>query len=283
MSASTRIVFWNIRAGGGKRAEAIGDQLLAWQPDVIGLSEFRGTPASQSLAERLSGAGWPHQIQTTDRTARARNALLLASRWPLRRRRIAGMPVLRDRWLLARIEAPRPFTMGLVHAPNFTSPDLKYPLLEAILDIAGRWRSGPSLIGGDTNSGLRHLDEETPLGPQFHREYDFIEGMGTRGWADAFRHLHGERREYTWYSHRNNGFRLDHVFLSPHLIPHLEACRHDWGRHPADPERREGLSDHAAVILDIATDPAARQPSPTPLRDGNQQDEDDAPDGHRFP
>ena len=248
-----RVVFWNIRAGGGRRAEAIGDQLLAWQPDVIALSEFRGTPASQSLAARLGEEGWPCQLQTTDPRRPARNALLLASRWTLRRRHIAGMPVLRDRWLLARITAPYAFTIGLMHAPNYTAPDLKYPMLEAVLDIAARWRLGPAIIGGDTNSGLRHLDEETPLGPQFHREYAFIEGMAVRGWADAFRRLHGERREYTWYSHRNNGFRLDHVFLSRHLAPRLDACRHDWGTNPAEPDRREGLSDHAAVILDIAT------------------------------
>ncbi len=245
-----RIVYWNIRAGGGRRAEAIGDQLIAWQPDVIGLSEFRGTPASQSLALRLAEAGWPYQIQTTDPRAPARNALLMASRWSLRRRRIAGMPVLRDRWLMARVASPAPLSMGLMHAPNYTSPALKYPMLDAVLDIAARWRHGPALIGGDTNSGLRELDEENPLGPSFHREYAFIEGMSAR-WTDAFRHLHGDRREYTWYSHRNNGFRLDHVFLSPQLSGALNSCRHDWGINPADPHRREGLSDHAAVVLDL--------------------------------
>ena len=247
-----RIVYWNIRAGGGRRADAIADQLLAWRPDVIGLSEFRGTPASQALSARLSDAGWPHQIQTTRRRAPARNALLMASRWPLRRRKVAGMPVLRDRWLLAQVLAPHPFTMGLMHAPNFTSPELKYPMLEAVAAMVARWRLGPALIGGDTNSGLRELDEENPLGPSFHREYAFIERMGTH-WADAFRHLHGNRREYTWYSHRNNGFRLDHVFVSPHLTRGLTACRHDWGINPAEPQRREGLSDHAALIVDFAS------------------------------
>ena len=162
------------------------------------------------------------------------------------------MPSLRARWLLARVVAPSPFTLGLLHAPNYTSPELKYPFLDAILDIVARWRFGPAMIGGDTNSGLRHLDEENPLGPQFHREYAFIGSFEMCGWADAFRHLHGERREYTWYSHRNNGFRLDHVFLSPHLTPRLLACRHDWGTNPAEPERREGLSEHAAVIVDLA-------------------------------
>ena len=245
-----RIVYWNIRAGGGRRAKAIGDQLEAWRPDVIALSEFRATPASQTLAARLATTGWPYQIQTTDRRKPARNALLMASRWPLRRRRIAGMPVLRDRWLIARVDAPMPLTAGLMHAPNFTSPHLKYPMLEAVADIVARWRHGPAIIGGDTNSGLRELDEENPLGPSFHREYAFIERMGAH-WADAFRHLHGERREYTWYSHRDNGFRLDHVFLNPQLTDKLTACRHDWGTNPAEPDRREGLSDHAAVIVDL--------------------------------
>jgi len=251
MAAPLRIVFWNIRAGGGKRAQAIADQLTAWQPDLIGLSEFRGTPASQALAHTLSEAGWPHQIETTQSDAPARNALLLASRWPLRRRRMRAMPVLRDRWLLAQVMMPRPLTLGLMHAPNYTAPDLKYPMLEAILGLAARWRYGPALIGGDTNSGLRHLDEEKPGSAGFQREHDFVEGMGARQWADAFRHLHGERREYTWYSHRDNGFRLDHAFLDPHLTSHLRACRHDWGTNPAQPQRREGLSDHAALILDL--------------------------------
>ncbi len=249
--SSSRVVLWNIRAGGGKRAGAIADQLEAWQPDVIGLSEFRGTPASQGLAERLAGAGWPHQIQTVNRKALAQNALLLASRYPLSRRRFAGMPVVRERWLLAKVAAPRPFSIGLLHAPNFTRPELKYPFLEAASRLAANWRHGPVLIGGDTNSGLRELDEENPLGPQFHREYAFVAGFPEIGWADAFRHLHGERREYTWYSHRNNGFRLDHAFLNPAMTAELVACRHDWGVNPAEPNRREGLSDHAAIVMDF--------------------------------
>lgn len=246
-----RILYWNIRAGGGKRAGAIADQIIAWQPDVIGLSEFRGTPASQSLAARLAEAGWPHQLHTTLPKNPPRNALLMASRWPLHPRRITGMPTLRERWIMAKVMAPAPFTMGVLHAPNFTSPELKYPFLDALLDMVSRWRFGPALIGGDTNSGLRHLDEENPLGPQFHREYAFIAGLTERGWTDAFRHLHGEALEYTWYSHKNNGFRLDHSFLSPHMAPSLHRFRHDWGTNPADPNRREGLSDHAAMILDL--------------------------------
>jgi exonuclease III len=78
--------------------------------------------------------------------------------------------------------------------------------------------------------------------------------MGERAWADAFRHLHGDRREYSWYSHRNNGFRLDQAFCNPQLLCSLRGFRHAWGLNPDEPGRREGLSDHAALIIDLADD-----------------------------
>ena len=60
--------------------------------------------------------------------------------------------------------------------------------------------------------------------------------------------------EYTWYSHRNNGFRLDHAFCSPELVPAIVGLQHAWGRDSEQPNRRDALSDHAAVIIEFATD-----------------------------
>ncbi len=61
-----RIVSWNIRAGGGKRIEGIADQLRRWRPDIVALSEFRGTPPSQELASLLRNQGFIHQRATVD-------------------------------------------------------------------------------------------------------------------------------------------------------------------------------------------------------------------------
>ena len=44
-----RVVAWNIRAGGGVRADAIARQLARWQADIVALSEFRATPPSARL------------------------------------------------------------------------------------------------------------------------------------------------------------------------------------------------------------------------------------------
>ncbi len=247
-----RIVSWNIRAGGGKRIAGILAQLLDWQADVIGLSEFRGTAASQWLAVELANAGYASQLSSVNPDLPAKNALLLASRVPIHSIKAPHMPRNRERWLLAQIKSRPNLTLGLMHVPNYTTPTLKYPFLNALLKMIGAWKLGPALLLGDSNCGKRDLDEENPLGPRFHREHDWIVGMEQRDFVDVFRHLHGERREYTWYSHRNNGFRLDHAFCSPQLEPALKALQHCWGYDPQQPGRRDVLSDHAAIVIDLA-------------------------------
>ena len=61
-----RLVSWNICHGGGKRYPEIIAHLRAWQPDAVGLSEFRGTAPSQSIASALAEMGLAHQHSTVD-------------------------------------------------------------------------------------------------------------------------------------------------------------------------------------------------------------------------
>ncbi|MCP4392267.1 MAG: hypothetical protein GY802_28500 [Gammaproteobacteria bacterium] len=253
MSATQRFVSWNIRAGAGQRAAGILAQLLDWQPATIGLCEFRGTDASQWLAAELYSAGYRHKLSSVDHKKPAKNALLLASRDPLEAITAPAMPRNRERWLLARLHSKPTLTIGLMHVPNYTSPKLKYPFLNAVLKMMAAWELGPGLLLGDTNCGKRDLDEEKPQGARFKREHDWMVGIAKRGWADGFRLLHGDRREYTWYSHRNNGFRLDQAYTCPQLTPAVKQLRHVWGLNPDQPDRREGLSDHAALVLDLDT------------------------------
>ena len=76
---------------------------------------------------------------------------------------------------------------------------------------------------------------------------DAIEQIGFR---DLWRHRHPDRREYSWFSTRNNGFRIDHAFLSQELA----ACAGTV--HYSHKERVAGLSDHSPLILELAGDGA---------------------------
>lgn len=243
-----RIVAWNIRAGGGERVGRIARQITRWSPDVVALSEFRATPASCELARALGARGLTHQLTTADPSAPATNALLLAARWPVRRIRLRAGPTEPCRWLVGAVDAPLPVVVGAMHVPNRVTKR-KYPFLDAVLECARRWRRGPALLIGDTNSGRRGLDEEVPVFSV--REEGWIDGLGGCGWRDAFRHLRPEERAYTWYSpNGRNGFRIDQAFVNGALLARLTGTAYVWGGPRRG--RRDSLSDHAALVVDLA-------------------------------
>jgi len=242
-----RIVGWNIRAGGGRRIDRIARALAKWAPDAVALSEFRDTPPSRALADMLSQQGLRHQLTSSDCQDRARNALLVACRWPLQR--VAPTPTSKEpaepcRWLPVEIDAPEPFILGAMHVPNRVT-GRKYPFLEALLRQAARWRERQAILIGDTNSGVPGIDEESPA---FNGvEGRWLEAIEVAGWRDAFRAHAGRRRAYTWYSpNGDNGFRLDQAFLSPGMANQLVRAKYEW----AGGSRRSGVSDHAAILVD---------------------------------
>lgn len=69
------------------------------------------------------------------------------------------------------------------------------------------------------------------------------------GWVDAYRHLHPEGQDYTWWSNRgaaranNVGWRIDYQLLTPGLRKRLEAC---------SIEREKRFSDHAPFTVDYS-------------------------------
>jgi exonuclease III len=186
---------------------------------------------------------------TCDPRTMQRNALLVASRWPVRRLRLHGAPRDRCRWLLAGVDAAPPLVIGAMHVPNRVTRR-KYPFLAAVLGCARRWDLGPALLIGDTNSGRRGLDEEVPAF-NVHEE-GWIDDLAACGWADAFRHLRVEARAYTWYSpNGRNGFRIDQAFVNAPLRVRLKDVVYVWGG-AASGGRRDRLSDHAALLVDLA-------------------------------
>ncbi|MFN0149036.1 MAG: endonuclease/exonuclease/phosphatase family protein [Dehalococcoidia bacterium] len=245
-----RVLAWNIRAGGGRRVAGILAQIEAWSPDLIALSEFRGTPPGRELRAALGEVGYGHLLETTVLESPARNALLLASRWPLQRVRLQGAPEQQERWLCAEASGPERFTLIAVHFPNEVT-GRKWPYMEAVAALAERWRRGPALILGDTNSGRPGIDEENAV---FGRRYTaWFDRMEAAGWRDAFRALYPDQREFTWYSpNGGNGFRIDQAFANRAMMRRVVDVRHAWG---GPGERRDELSDHAALIIDTGARP----------------------------
>lgn len=244
-----RIVAWNIRAGGGRRVDRIAETIERLGADVVALSEFRATGPSRWLAERIEQLGLSYQLSTGDARRPAANRLLVASTWPLRRVALRNAPKEPGRWLLAEVAAVRPFSLGAMHVPNRVS-GRKYPYHEAVLKVVNGWRRGPALLVGDTNSGRIGVDEEVAAFNK--REDEWMLALEGAGWRDGFRYLNGDARAYTWYSpNGRNGFRLDEAFINRRLISRLLATRYEWAVSASGDGRREAVSDHAALIVEI--------------------------------
>jgi exonuclease III len=135
-----------------------------------------------------------------------------------------------------------------MHVPNQVT-GRKYPF-HAVLKVAQSWRRGPALLVGDTNSGRIGLDEEVPCFSK--HEDEWIASLEASGWRDSFRRLYRETRAYTWYSpNGRNGFRLDEAFINRRLISRLIDTRYEWAISENGERRRDAISDHAAMIVDI--------------------------------
>jgi len=94
----------------------------------------------------------------------------------------------------------------------------------------------------DFNTGKHRVDED---GATFFSA-DCIDALEGAGWVDPWRSRNLLAREFTWFSHAGNGFRLDHACASPALAPCVSSAWHD------QTPREAGVSDHAALVVDLA-------------------------------
>jgi len=235
-----KLLVWNIRQGGGARVPRIVEEVAAHDADVIALTEFR--EPGGALAAGLRERGWPH-VETSGPVGKE-NGIAIFSSTPMRLRSPAPVEAAeRFRWLEVELPA-HGFGLCVLHIMAATSQakrEAKRRFWEAVLAAAGTRVREPFLFAGSWNTGAHGLDEKG-------RTFDCAEHfrrLGPMGWTDAWRHHHPGSTEWTWYSNHGNGFRLDHAFASPDLLPRVRACRY------SHVEREAKVSDHSMTLVEI--------------------------------
>jgi len=89
--------------------------------------------------------------------------------------------------------------------------------------------------------------------PRFTPERAAFARLLSLGLVDAFRRFPQPPQSYSWWDYRqgafrrNLGLRIDHILVSPAVLPRLRACTID-----VEPRRWERPSDHAPVVLELA-------------------------------
>jgi exonuclease III len=228
------LLAWNIRQGGGTRLPAIARALARHEADVLVLSEYRGGDSALRLREELERLGYPHA--TNLRPPPGKSGVLIAARRRLRTH-AALSDTLPEPYRLVHVEIGRLSLCG-VYMPNMLA---KVPYWEAVVAALAARAEGHALAIGDFNTCRAYVDEPGAI----DRTAYFMDRISEIGFCDLWRQRYPEGREFSWYSHRGNGFRIDHAFLSPGLARRAGPVRYSHD------ERLAGLSDHSPLILDL--------------------------------
>lgn len=204
------------------------------EADVLVVSEFRGGDSATRLRAALAEAGYRHQSALAPPPGR--NGVLIAARRAFREKGPVSAAVP-EPYRMVRVELDGVRLSG-VYMPNLLA---KVPYWEALIAALGAERHHPALAIGDFNTCRAYVDEPGAIDATAH----FIDKAEAIGFSDLWRRRYPEGREFSWYSTRGNGFRIDHAFLSPALEMRAGVVRYSHA------ERIERLSDHSPLILDV--------------------------------
>jgi exodeoxyribonuclease-3 len=231
-----RLMAWNIRQGGGTRLPRITAAIAEHEADVLIISEYRGGESGERLRIALAALGYFHVTAPIPPSAGG-NGVLIAARRPF------------DDGGAVADAVPEPYRMvrayfGPLRVYGVYMPNLlkKVPYWESLIAaLAAEPLQADALAIGDFNTCRAYVDEPGAIDVCAH----FMDGIEAIGFCDLWRRRYPDGREFSWYSTRGNGFRIDHAFLSPALTGRAGEIRYSHD------ERLGGLSDHSALILDL--------------------------------
>ena len=254
-----KLLTWNVAGRVGRLPEQAAAVASAGA-DLVALQEV----SPRTLAEwevALAGVGYAHRESAVGLAARERRrplGVLTAAREPLERLPTPDVP-WPERVLCCLIDGVEVINL---HSPIAPAPDLaKVRTHEAVAAYLAAHPRSPRVLCGDLNTPRREHEDGSVLTfahdtngrmrPERGERWDAAERAlvhtlrAEHGWVDAYRALHGYgHREASWtFAQDRGGWRLDHVLVHG-LTPVAAAYAHEW--------RRAGLSDHSALVVDLA-------------------------------
>src|SRR5699024_7019402 len=229
---------WNIRQGGRKAISQIVDSLLYHHADVVIITEYKRNAAGAHLVSTMEKEGW-HYIQTSQ-PPDSENGILIASVFAMD---AFETPFQKEfgshRWNEVYFPSLDMFLLG-VHIPNVNERYDKRFFWEQVIKYANQKQDERAMVVGDFNTARRDEKEQAP------KQYSqFLMQLIDHGWVDAWKKSNQDILDFSWVSHRHNGFRLDYIFLSPMLAYKALTCA--FSHH----ERVQNYSDHSILIAQI--------------------------------
>ena len=252
------------------------EHVLAWlethQPDLLCLQETKvDDPLFPVAAFEAIG------YQVNFHGQKSYNGVALLSREPLDdvrtgfRGELANDPEAvelgeQKRVISALLDGVRVVNLYVPNGSSLSSDKYPYKLrwlgcLKRYLEAA-RQRDEPLCVVGDFNIGMEARDIHDPdrltggiMATDAERSA-LKEALGET-MVDVFRMFEPDAGHWSWWDYRSgawnrdNGWRIDHIYLSEDLLPTARSCVID-----KQERGKEQPSDHAPVVVDLCWPPA---------------------------
>lgn len=210
-----KLVAWNIRHG-GRQSAPLAAAIMAHEPDLIVLGEYR-TTGSESLLDQFRFFGWSH-IHASAVTG-ITNGVAILSRNPIDQRPPPFASRLFDQWAVEAAVPAFDLTVIGVYAPLASGVALpqgtQREFWKGVHRLVEHRQHERVLLVGDFNT-----DAPSGTGGQSLPCSDAIQQLSTLGWLDAWRARNPGDEDFS-YVHRaasgHSNWRIDHAFVSPPL------------------------------------------------------------------
>jgi exodeoxyribonuclease-3 len=252
------VVTWNVNSL-RVRLPRVLEFIELHAPDVLCLQETKVAPDTFPDGE-LAEVGYSAVHHSAGQWA----GVALLARQPLTiADPSAGLPGEPDsseaRWIEATIDGIRFASTYVPNGRTLDSPEFprKLQFLDAMARLAAMPAGQPRVIAGDMNIAPADIDVYDPAsfvggthvtGEERERLAQIIEA----GYVDAYRAVHPETQQFTWWDyragnfHKGLGLRIDLALVAEALAPRLRECGIDRnfrkGKKP---------SDHAPLLLTL--------------------------------
>uniref|UniRef100_A0A1A8UJ98 Reverse transcriptase domain-containing protein n=1 Tax=Nothobranchius furzeri TaxID=105023 RepID=A0A1A8UJ98_NOTFU len=233
-----RFVSWNVHGAGSiEKRLKIFDQLKRVQADVILLQE---THRSATSADELKTPEFPSMFSACYNSRQRGVAILIHKNINFTVLDTVSDPEGRFIMLKLSVQNQR-LCIVSIYCPNIDDP----PFFHNFFSVLSEHLDCPLILGGDFNFWMNSLtDRLSTAGTQRNWQSTNIvkQYMSDYGLCDAWRSLHPNRREYTFFSHVHHSHsRLDYFLVSSSLLADIS----DTEIHPIV------VSDHAPVSLTL--------------------------------
>lgn len=238
------ITTWNVN---GLRAAFRNGGHLWWQesnPEILCLQEIRARPEQLTRKQRRALED-SHYCWHPARRAGYSGVATFSQSPPQEHKPGLGREQFDREGRLIQTIYPD-FHLFNVYVPNgrrdLSRLEYKLAFYEQLLDRCNRLHAkGEKLIiCGDINTAHQPIDLRNPNENQNNtgflpQERAWIDRFLAHGFRDAYRQLHPEREEYTWWTYRfqarerDIGWRLDYFLVSEGLMPRVEDVIHHTG------------------------------------------------------